>query len=116
VEAAHRDEGAGRRRGSEAALPQRGEEVGDVGLGDPSGLVDVPVLEERRVGAQVAGVGGEGVVGGATFDPDVIEPPADVALEGREARRGWPGRDVLGQESASSREIEVMPWASATGP
>ena len=32
-----------------------------------------------------------------------------LALERREPCRGWLGRDVLGQESASSRGIEVIP-------
>ena len=76
----------------------------------------MPSAEEGDVAAQVSGVGREGVVGGATLDPDVVEPPADVSFEGREPCRGWPGRDVLGQERASSREIELIPWASATGP
>jgi len=97
-----------------------GEEVGDVRLRDPTGLADVPCGEEGDVGAQVARVGGQGVVRGAPFDPDVVEPPADVTLERRGAHRGWSAtpleRDVLRQESASSSEIEVMPCASATGP
>ena len=114
MEAADRHEGARRGRGGQTTLAQRREEVGDIGLGDPAGLLDPLRGEEGGVGAQVPGVGRERVGGRAPLDPDVVEPPADVALEARERCRGWPGDDLVGQDSASSRLTDAMPWASAT--
>ncbi|GAA2484810.1 hypothetical protein GCM10009858_23320 [Terrabacter carboxydivorans] len=114
MEAAHGHEGAGGGRGGQAPLAQRREEVGDVGLGDAARVVDPLAGEVGGVGTQVAGVGLQRVVRGALLDPDVVEPPADVALEAREPCRGWLGDDLLGQDRACSSETDCMPWASAT--
>ena len=114
MKAPHRDERARRGGGGEPTLAKGREEVGDVGLRDPARFVDALGGEERGVGTQVPGVGLERVVGRASLDADVVEPPADVALEAREPCRGWLGDDLLGQESASSRPTDSMPWASAT--
>jgi hypothetical protein len=118
VEAAHRDERPRRRRRGEPPLAQRGEEVGDVGLGDAPGVGDPARGEVGRVGPQVAAVGGQRVVGRALLDADVVEPAADVTLDARDDRgRRREGLDgLLGQDSASSSETEAMPWASATPP
>ncbi|GAB3871288.1 hypothetical protein GCM10028802_02480 [Terrabacter terrigena] len=114
MEATDRDQGARSRRGREAALAQRGEEVGDVRLRDARGVVDALGSQERNVAPEVACVGLQRVVRGALLDPDVVEPPADVALEARDPCRGWTGGDLLRQDSASSRVTEAMPCASAT--
>ncbi|GAB2761760.1 hypothetical protein GCM10027039_22960 [Terrabacter koreensis] len=114
MEAAHGDEAPGGRRRGQAALAQRGEEVGHIGLADPAGVVDAPRGQERAVAPQVPGVGLQRVVRRSLLDPDVVEPPADVALEAREPCRGWLGDELLRQDRASSRLTDCMPCASAT--
>jgi hypothetical protein len=88
------------------ALPQRGQEPGDVGLGDLVDAITTQSTQILGIAPQVTAVGAQRVGRQATLDPEVVEVAADGA---RNYRR-------VTQPSTSSRVTSSRPCASATGP